>query len=313
MRALAILVMLSSACTDTVGISRRPVVGLILGAPSSSVGWLFAQQIETGADQESVAQGVTLMVLAPPSNDAGDQIALVRQLGTQSLDALIIDPMDSTILAPPLSEIDARGIPVLTVHRVIGDGEYGAGGPEDFPRTHVGSNDHNGGRIACDLLASRINATGRIYVQTPTPTDARMQGCIEVLGEKYPAMTIAAHDINGQSEEVARQEATDALAADPSIAGILCTDTSSALAVADLAPRQPVVGFDPSTETLDHLADLSMAASLAQKPQSMGRLAVKFAMAAVRRHQILPRLIDPGFVVLDNANAHHLEMAAYVY
>ena len=317
--SLARLIVLASlmaslpGCEPAARSTRRLVIGLVVGAPPSSSGELFAQQIIAGATAEAVAHGATLVALTPPSADAATQIALVRQLGAQSVDAIIIDPMDPTLLAPPLSELDALGIPVLTVHRVIGDGAYGSGSPDDFPRTHVGSNDHDGGRIACDLLAAHTNATGHVYAQTPNPDDERLRGCREVLAEKYPAMQIVATDVTGRNVETATVDVQAALTADPSISAVLCTDVQSGLGVAAAGlSGVHVVSFDPSKETLARLQTVAIDQSLAQKPQSMGSLAVQFALAAIAK-KTLPTLIDTGFVVLDNANAGHPEMAAYVY
>ena len=56
---------------------------------------------------------------------------------------------------PVQQDAHEAGIPVLTVDTFIGDGNY-ADGEVTFPLTYIGSDNVNGGFIACSALADTL-------------------------------------------------------------------------------------------------------------------------------------------------------------
>src|SRR5260221_8658405 len=112
----------------------------------------------------------------------------------------------------------------------IGDGDYEKG-PVTFPLSYIGSDNTQGGQIACDALAQAIGKKGKVYIQNTnkgvSTVDQREQGCKDAL-KNYPDITLVGVDYNGDDASKSQAQTTAVLQREKDLAGIFGTNVFSA-------------------------------------------------------------------------------------
>ncbi len=119
----------------------------------------FYFTMQRGAQQAAADFGVELVVQVPENWNATVQTPMLDAMVARGdLDFLFLAPVDKEAMVAPLQSANDAGLPLLTVDTFIGDGDY-ANGPVQFPLSYIGSDNVEGGRIACEALAE---AMGRL-------------------------------------------------------------------------------------------------------------------------------------------------------
>src|SRR5919205_873566 len=96
------------------------------------------------------------------------------------------DPFYVTMQKGAQAEADKLGA------QLIVDGDY-ENGPVTFPLSYIGSDNVQGGQIACEALIAASGGSGTFYIQNVKPgistTDQREQGCKQAI-EGSPDATL---------------------------------------------------------------------------------------------------------------------------
>ena len=142
----------------------------------------FYFTMEKGIQAKAKALGAELTVAEYPKSWGPEaQIPILQAtIARQKFDLLLVAPTSTDALKAPLKAIYDKGVEIITVDTFIGDGDY-ANGPVKFPISYIGSDNVQGGNIACTALAEAIGKKGKVYIQNVKPgistTDQREQGC----------------------------------------------------------------------------------------------------------------------------------------
>ncbi len=140
----------------------------------------------------------------------------------------------------PLQEALDQGTKIVTVDTFLGDGDY-IDGPVTFPISYIGSDNQEGGRIACQAIADAIGGAGKVYIQNTNPdassTADRSIGCREVL-DTYPDIEIVGEEYNEDVEAIAVQQTDAVLQLHPDLAGIFGVNVFSAQGAGPVRPER---------------------------------------------------------------------------
>ena len=236
------------------------------------------------------------------------------------IDALVTAPNDKEQSIPVLQEAHEAGIPVLTVDTFIGDGNY-ADGEVTFPISYIGSDNVQGGYIACSSLADQLGEGAKIYVSNTRPgistTDQREEGCLQAAEDR--GLVVARVDYNENSADTAQQQTAAVLQANPDIVGMFATNTFGALGAgtaiqnAGLQGAIEVALFDASEENIGFLNDGIVSLVIAQKPADMGYLGVALATAYLDGVASIPARIPTGYAVITADNVDDPDVARFIY
>jgi ribose transport system substrate-binding protein len=236
------------------------------------------------------------------------------------IDALVTAPNDRAQSIPVLEEAHNAGIPVITVDTFIGDGNY-VDGEVTFPLSYIGSDNVEGGYIACSALADALGAGAKIYIQNVRPgistTDQREEGCKQAAADR--GLEVVRVDYNDNSADTAQHQTAAVLQANPDITGVFATNTFGALGAgaaienAGLAGAVQVALFDASEENIGYLRSGTVSIVIAQKPADMGYLGVLTAIANARGVTSMPKRIPTGYAVFTADNVDDPEMARFIY
>ncbi len=281
----------------------------------------FYITMSAGVNQAASDLGVTIIQQDPERFDVTVSAPILEALIARGdIDAIVTAPNDKEQSIPVLQEAFDAGIPVITVDTFIGDGDY-ANGEVQFPVSYIGSDNVQGGYIACSSLADALGEGAKIYVQNVRPgistTDQREEGCLNAAADR--GLEVVRVDYNDNSADTAQQQTAAVLTANPDITGMFATNTFGALGAgaaienAGLAGAVQVALFDASEENIGYLREGTVSLVIAQKPADMGYLGVAMAVAYLDGFQSIPKRIGTGYAVITADNVDDPEVSRFIY
>lgn len=273
---VAVLVLALTACdTDTSGGGGGPVK---LGMSVSTLNNPYFVQLRQGAEEEARTRGAQLTV-TDAQNDASQQVNQVQNFTSQSMKAIILNPVDSDAAAPAVKAADRVKIPVIAVDRGVNGAEVAQ---------TVASDNVAGGRLAAQELAEQMGEKGEVAVLEGVPgTSAareRGQGFTEGI-KAFPGIKVVAQQPADFDRTKGLDVMTNLLQSQPGITGVFAQNDEMALgAIKALGARAgqevKVVGFDGTPDALKAVQAGTMAATIAQQPRLLGKQAVQAAIKA---------------------------------
>ena len=281
----------------------------------------FYITMSTGVNQAATDLGVNIIQQDPERFDVTVSAPIIEALIARGdIDALVTAPNDKEQSIPVLQAAHESGIVVLTVDTFIGDGNY-ADGEVTFPISYIGSDNTQGGYIACSALADALPEGSKIYVTNTRPgistTDQREEGCLAAAEDR--GLVVARVDYNENSADTAQAQTAAVLQANPDIVGMFATNTFGALGAgtaiqnAGLQGAVEVALFDASEENIGFLRDGIVSLVIAQKPADMGYLGVSLATAYLDGVGSIPARIGTGYAVITIDNVDDPDVARFIY
>jgi ribose transport system substrate-binding protein len=206
---------------------------------------------------------------------------IVENLLQTDVDALLLTPSGSREIVPAVVKANQAGIPVVVVDtRVDAAALAAAGGRVE---TFIGSDNVDGGRIAGQFVARALNGQGRVAVVEGIPGhetgDSRLQGFREAIAE-HPGIEIVASQTANWERDQAFNVTQNILQSHSDLDAIFAANDVMALGAVEAVAAAGrtgdilVVGFDAQDEAQAAIREGRMAASIAQHPREMGRLAM---------------------------------------
>ncbi len=297
---------------------EQHTVALVYGVKNDG----FYITMEKGARAMADKLGMEFLADGPEQFDATLQTPIVDAMIARGIDALLIAATDKQAMIEPMRRAHDAGIQVISVDTFIGDGDY-VNGPVTFPLSYIGSNNVQGGRIACNALIESIGGQGKIYIQNVKPgistTDQREQGCVEAI-EAAEGVELVGVDYNDDSAAKAAEQTAAVLQREPDLSAIFGTNLFSAQGAAQavdnagLAGVVKVANFDAPESAIQDLRNEVVDLVIAQKPADIGAIAVDYAYKALtgREAALAPR-VPTGYVIITRDNVDTPEAQGAIY
>ena len=267
--------------------------GLRIGLAVSTLNNPFFVQLKQGAQDAAKAAGVTLTV-TDAQNDASQQANQVQNFTTQTMDAIILNPVDSDAAKAVVKAVGST--PVVAVDRGVTGADVSS---------FVASDNVQGGRDAATELAKQLGEKGKIVIlQGIAGTSAsrdRGQG-FEAGIATYPNISVVAKQPADFDRTKGLDVMTNLLQAHPDITGVFAENDEMALgAIKALGSKAgtgvKVVGFDGSPDGLAAVKDGTMSATVAQLAKDLGKSAVEAAVKAAKKQTVEKTIKVPTKVV----------------
>ena len=271
----AVLALGMTACNR--GGSGDSGTKLVLGVSTLNNPYFIS--LRDGAQAAAKEAGVKLQVV-DAQNDAVSQQNQISSAVTQGADAVLINPVDSNAAAAAVEPALDADMPVIAVDRSVKGAKI---------TSTVSSDNVAGGKKAADALAAAIDEKGKVIVLQGVPgtSAARARGKGFTQGIKqYPNIEVVAKQPAEFDRAKALNVATNLLQSHPDVDGVFAQNDEMALgaiqALGDRAGNEvSVVGFDGTEDGLKAVKNGTMAATIAQQPAKLGRIAVQLAMKAI--------------------------------
>jgi ribose transport system substrate-binding protein len=276
--ALALLAGCNRQAGDSGGPPRVAFVMKTLNHP-------FFLDMKRGAEEAAAGAGVQLVVQAAEREiDVEKQMQIIENLLQTGIRALIVTPSGSKEIASAIAKANRAGVPVIVVDTRV-DPSAIAANQLDI-ETFIGSDNYEGGQVAGRYLVEATGGTSKVAVLEGIPGhetgDSRLRGFRDALASA-PGMTIVASQPANWERDQGFSVFQNMLQAHPDIDALFaCNDLMAlgaieAVAAAGRTGKIRVVGFDALDDARRAIEEGRMAASVAQSPREMGRVAVESA------------------------------------
>ena len=201
-----------------------------------NIGYFNAMQ--QGGQQAAAKLGVKFVYNGPTTADASQQVAIVKQLIAQHVDALALAPDDPSTVVPAFAQAQAQGIKVFT-----SDTDAPASARAVFVNQALGTAI---GEAVIDSLANQMGKEGEWAIDSCGPAAQNLNGWIAIEKDRatkmYPKMKLVATVYSGEDQAKAVADSKDLMTAHPNLRGIVGQCTTSGPGAAEAVTELHKIG-----------------------------------------------------------------------
>ncbi|HXW08746.1 MAG TPA: sugar ABC transporter substrate-binding protein [Vicinamibacterales bacterium] len=250
----------------------------------------FFLDMKRGAEEAANRLGLDLVVQAAERElDVEKQTQIIENLIQTGVKALCVTPSGSKEVVSVLAKATRAGIPIVIADTRV-DPDAAAAANVKLG-TFVGSDNYEGGRLAGEFLLQSTDGRARVAILEGIPGhetgDSRLRGFRDAVA-RAPGVTIVASQPANWERDQGFTVFQNMLQAHPDIDALFAANDLMALgaveaiAATNRTGKVRVIGFDALDDARAAIEAGRMAASVAQSPRDMGRLAVESADRLIR-------------------------------
>jgi ribose transport system substrate-binding protein len=285
-----------------------PRIALVLKTANNP----FFIEMQKGAEETAKKLGVDLIVQAAEREvDVEKQMQIIENLIQARVAALCVTPSGSREIVPAIEKANRASIPVVIVDTRVDPKAMSES--QAKVATFIGSDNYEGGKLAGEFLAKRLNGKGKVAVLEGIPGhetgDSRLKGFREAI-KATPGIEIVASQTANWERDQGFNVFQNILQSHPDIQAVFaCSDLMAlgaveAIAAAKKTGQISVVGFDALDEARKALLNGSMDATVAQFSGRMGSMAVENAYKLLKGEQVKDEFVVPiQLITKENAVA----------
>ncbi|WP_404427914.1 ribose ABC transporter substrate-binding protein RbsB [Ureibacillus chungkukjangi] len=249
-------------------------VSFKIGFSISTLNNPFFVTLSEGAKANAQEQGVGISIV-DAQDDASKQASDIEDLIQQGVDLILINPVDSSAVGSAVEAANSAGIPVITVDRSAESGEV---------VSHIASDNVAGGVLAGEYLLELVGEGAKVAmlegVAGSSAARDRGEGFLTAVDGKVEIVSsLTANFDRGEGLTVME----NMLQANPQIQGVFAQNDEMALgaleAIEASGKNIEVIGFDATDDALAKVEEGKLAATVAQKPDEIGKAAIDTAVA----------------------------------
>lgn len=246
----------------------------------------FFNQIKQAVTAEAKAKGVEVVV-ADAKGDAATQVDQIQDLITRGVKAIIYIPAGATAAGVPVKAAKKANIPVVNVDRNAPD----APGDTFIATDSVGAA-RALGEYVCKVTDGKANLAILQGQEGTTPEMDRDKGFNEALAKCPGIKVVAKQPSKAWMQDEGFAIAQDMLQRFPNInaffgrADALALGAAHAVKVANVGTKVWIFGFDGDVAGLKAVRDGTLDATMTQKTQFMGKLALDSALDLIDGKQL---------------------------
>ncbi len=272
--AVAVLGSYASFSSTSFAAEKEKTIGLAVANLQAD----FFNQIKQSVEREAKAKGIKVITV-DAKGDAATQVSQIQDMITRGVDALIYIPAGATAAGVPVKAAKDAKIPVVAVDR----------NPPDAPAdTFIATDSVGAARTLGEYVGKITNGKGSVAIIQgqlgTTPEQDRDKGFSEALAKFPDLKVIAKQPSNAWMQDEGFAIGQDMLQRYPDItvffgrADALALGAAQAVKVANVGHKVVVVGFDGDVAGLKAVESGVLDATMTQKTQAMGKLALESAL-----------------------------------
>lgn len=263
---------------------------LTVGVSVSTLSNPFFVSLEDGINTLA-SENETNIISVDAQDDSAKQTNDMDDLVQQGVDVILINPVDSAAIAPAVESANSAGIPVIMVDRATDAGEF---------VTLVASDNVAGGEMAGQYIVDTVGENAKVLQLEGVPgasaTNERGQGFENVATESLDL-------VDSQTANFDRAEGLtvmeNMLQANSDVEAVFAQKDEMALGAiealqgAGLQNQVTVVSFDGTEGGLEAVENGTLAATIAQQLEEMGRLALQAAYDYYAGEEVPEKIDSP--------------------
>jgi ribose transport system substrate-binding protein len=273
----------------------------------------YWQTATTGFFEAARQMNVKAEVVGPDNYDPNAEKDEFHRILAKKPAGIIVSPADPVMMKPEIDAAIAQGIPVITID---------TDSPDSTRLFFIGTNNYQAGTLGGQVAAKELKGKGNVVVFTmpnQLNLEERLHGYRDVLEKNSGIKITRVVDIKGDPR-IAFDQTQAIIDKKEPVDGFLCLEALSGHEVATVLENNKVTGkvvvaMDTDDKTLDGVSKGQIAATVAQKPYTMGYLGIKMLddyhhsqadiakMASSKGPMSpLPAYVDTGATLVDKNN-----------
>src|ERR1043166_5141385 len=274
-----------------------PRIALVLKTANNP----FFIDMQKGAEEAAKKLGINLVVQAAEREvDVEKQMQIIENLIQAKVAALCVTPSGSREIVPEIEKANRAGIPVVIVDTRVDPKTMNESKAKIA--TFIGSDNYEGGKLAGEFIAKKLNGKGKVAVLEGIPGhetgDSRLKGFRDAI-KATPDIEIVASQTANWERDQGFNVFQNILQSHPDVQAVFaCSDLMAlgaveAIAAAKKTGQIMVVGFDAANEAREAVLKGTMDATVAQSPAEMGALAVENAYRVIKGEPVKEEFVVP--------------------
>ncbi|GIP02040.1 MULTISPECIES: ribose ABC transporter substrate-binding protein RbsB [Paenibacillus] len=259
-----------------------------IGLSISTLNNPFFVSLKDGVVAEAAKQGMEVVVV-DAQNDSAKQSNDVDDLIQQGVNALLINPTDSSAISTVVQTANSLGIPVITLDRSADQGEVAA---------LVASDNVKGGQMAAEYIVEQLGKDTKVIELEGVPgasaTRERGKGFHDIADEQLNVVAKQAADFDRTKGLTVTE---NLLQGNPDAKAIFAHNDEMALgaieAIQSSGKDIMVIGFDGNDDALKSIEAGNLTATVAQQPELIGQLAVGAAKDVLQGKEVEANIAAP--------------------
>ena len=264
---------------------KLPIVGLVMKSLEAE----FFQDMKKGAINYAKKRGdLELIPVGTESQtEIEKQIQLVEGFIDRGVDAMVVIPIDSKALVPPVIKAVKAGIEVVNIDIMLDTDMLNE---HHIELVFVGPDNETAAKTVGDVLAKELGKDGKVIVIEGVPAamnaQQRKQGFLNSINE-YGLNLLASGVANWETEQ-AFSVFSSLFQQNPDVQGIMCANDAMAIGVlkvleaAGKAGKIKVIGFDNDDSVGPLIQDGKMLATIDCFGSQMAAEGINYAMRALQ-------------------------------
>ncbi len=273
----------------------------------------YWQEAGAGLVKAATELNVQAELIGPDVYDAKSELAEFKRIMANKPAGILISPGDSTVLRPEIDAAVAAGVPVITVD---------SDAPQSQRLFFIGTNNYQAGQMGGALLAKLLNGKGNVVFYTianQKNLEERLDGYRAALAASPGIKVAEVFDMKGDAR-VAFDKTMELVEKKAPVDAFVSLESLSGSEIAEVLERGKVDGkiiiaMDTAASTLGWIEKGKIAATLMQKPYTMGYYGLKTLAGIVLEKQAAsgkpnaadpkaqyPVFMDTGTMLVDKSN-----------
>lgn len=240
------------------------------------IGIPYFNAMEQGGKKAAAALGADFIYSGPVDTNPVDQLQIVQNLVNQGIGAVSVSVLDASSIAPVVEAAKAKGVKLFTAD---------SDAPQSGRAVYVAqATDEGLGFTIIDEMVKRVGPEAKIGIVSGEATASNLNAWIGFMQArskaKYPKLTLLAPQYAGGAADRAAQIASDLMAANPDLKGIIgvasttCPGVAQAIETAGKIGKVVGTGYCSPNTVRAYLKSGAFGYSVLWDPAELGYLTV---------------------------------------
>lgn len=264
--------------------NKIPVVGLVMKSLEAE----FFQAMKKGAIDYTSKRGDLKLIPAGTANqtEIEKQIQLVDEFTKQGVDAMVVIPIDSKALVPPVIKAVKAGIEVINIDILLDQAMLYE---HNIELVFVGPDNEFAAKTVGDVLASALGKNAGVIIMEGVPAamnaQQRKQGFLKSIKEY--GLTLLDSGVANWETDQAFTIFSELFRKHPGVQGVMCANDAMAIGVlkmledAGRAGEVKIIGFDNDVSVGPLIKSGKLLATIDCFGSQMAAEGINYAMKAL--------------------------------
>lgn len=278
---------------------------IVIGCSRQNLSEEFMIMLQGAMEQQLSNYDNVKLIINDAESQSDKQVSQLDSFVAQSVDAVIISPVDADALASAVKSVVDAGIPVITCSADV-SGDQG--------QVWVGSANEDGGEVEMRYVAEQLDGSGKIAILRGPLGAFAEQGRYagyEIVLNEYPNLEVVFDQTGNWQREEAMSLIENLITTGTELDAIVCQNDGMALGAYEAVKAAGkgdeilITGIDAIEDALNSIKAGEMKATCFQDAIGQGHTALDMAVKAANGEKIEETNIPFELVTAENVDEYY--------